>query len=111
MSKDSIGVPIANALLQALGQKGDFDPYQGTIGLGKFLWRIQSDAEAVKRAVVQGSNDIAFLARSLSGAGAGEQSIPLGAAVVQAGQDVKAGLMAVASAVLKLRKEHGDARP
>jgi hypothetical protein len=90
---------IANAIVEALGSSAITDNHQGTLGIGTFLWHARHNADKVRTAV----ETVSYAVRSLAGKGTGESSIPLGEAIVRAGNSINEGLMAVAEEVKNLR--------
>ena len=90
---------IASSVQEAFGHYADEDNHRGVIGIGKYLWNAKSQVDKALSIAQEVSNT----ARSLAGKGVGEESIPLGTAIVQAGNSINAGLTALAEEIKELR--------
>ena len=83
---------VASSILLAFGNYANNDNHQGVMGIGKFLWNTKYQVDKF----LSISQEFANAACSIAGKGVGEESIPLGSAIVQAGNSINTGLMALA---------------
>jgi hypothetical protein len=91
---------VASSILSAFGHYSNVDHNSGVMGIGKFLWNTKSQVDKF----LSISQDFANAARSIAGKGVGEESIPLGSAIVQAGNSINTGLLALAEEIKDLRR-------